>query len=495
MAVNLYGMMMDGLKLAEQGRADNQKSRLGVLASQVYTAPREQRTGLVGQMAALDPEMAAKTQTSVSGIDEAMRKQLADGAGAVVMAPPEMRAEVYRQMVPLGRQLGLPVSPEWNDSLLPHMQRLAGIKDETPAFIQESEYLLRNEAARNLDMARKQAGWKPELTNVPTGDGGAVQKIWNPRTQAFDEPNYGGASGGSAVLESGINGVAPRTVDPVRDFSSLTASLGIKPNSLYRDPQHNKDVGGVGNSYHLKGQAMDITPRSPEEKAKVRQWAAQNNYDFVDEGDHTHLEPRRGVRAVSGFGPGQGAIGPRLGVTPPKPSMTEAQRLSAENASERLGIAKRNADRADKIAASKGPVGSPIKIAQINNVDRGVARIDSAIKALDGRVVDTGPIDQYLVGATPAGKELKAAVGQIQESLLALTRVPGVGAQSDLEATIAALKFPSIDMPPEVNRRTLANLKAFVADLKSALKGPQSQGGTPNPANGASAAHDPLGIL
>jgi hypothetical protein len=108
------------------------------------------------------------------------------------------------------------------------------------------------------------------------------------------------------------------------------------------------------------------------------------------------------------------------------------------------------------------------KAPQVRNVLRGLDRIDSALKQLDMPGVNTGPLDQFIVGRMPAGQELEAATGGIQNSLLALTRVPGIGSQSDLEARIAALQYPSLNNPPEVNRRTMDQLRAFVNDLKEA---------------------------
>ncbi|WP_401733416.1 hypothetical protein [Stenotrophomonas muris] len=115
------------------------------------------------------------------------------------------------------------------------------------------------------------------------------------------------------------------------------------------------------------------------------------------------------------------------------------------------------------------------KTAQLNNVDRGLSRIDSAMKALSGRFVDTGPIDGRIIGPTPQGQELEAAVGAIQNDMLALTRVPGIGSQSDLEAKIANLKYPSIYNAPEVNARNVEQLKAFMKDLRQQIQAAPAQ--------------------
>jgi hypothetical protein len=62
--------------------------------------------------------------------------------------------------------------------------------------------------------------------------------------------------------------------------------------SLYRSPEHNRRVGGVPNSYHLRGRAIDIARR-----AGVTHWqiaAAFRNAGYhivesLDEGDHSHF--------------------------------------------------------------------------------------------------------------------------------------------------------------------------------------------------------------
>lgn len=131
-----------------------------------------------------------------------------------------------------------------------------------------------------------------------------------------------------------------------------------------------------------------------------------------------------------------------------------------------LGDAPRGSAKPPSAAEMKAQQANATKTAQLGNVNRGLARIESALGNLGGSFVDTGPIDQYLVRNTEAGQELDAAVGAIQNSMLALTRVPGVGSQSDLEARIAALQYPSLSNAPGVNARTLKQLKDFVQELQ-----------------------------
>lgn len=126
------------------------------------------------------------------------------------------------------------------------------------------------------------------------------------------------------------------------------------------------------------------------------------------------------------------------------------------------------------------------KVPQLQNAIRGLDRIGNALGQLDGGMVNTGPLDAKVQKYTVKGQELESAVGAIQNSILALTRVPGIGAQSDLEARMAALQYPSLDKAPEVNRRTLDQLKLFMRDLAKAYESAMQSdaGGASAPAEG-----------
>jgi len=108
---------------------------------------------------------------------------------------------------------------------------------------------------------------------------------------------------------------------------------------------------------------------------------------------------------------------------------------------------------------------------QLAAVRRRIKRIKAAVGDLsDNRFFGTGFLDQFINARTEEGQELESAVGGIQNPLLALTRVPGIGSQSDLEARIANLQFPHISKDEGVNIRDVAELEAFYADLENAYR-------------------------
>lgn len=62
--------------------------------------------------------------------------------------------------------------------------------------------------------------------------------------------------------------------------------------STYRSPEHNRRVGGVANSYHLRGRAIDIARRpgvSHWQIAAAYRDAGYSLAESLDEGDHSHF--------------------------------------------------------------------------------------------------------------------------------------------------------------------------------------------------------------
>lgn len=75
---------------------------------------------------------------------------------------------------------------------------------------------------------------------------------------------------------------------------------GEQVTSTYRSPAHNKEVGGVANSYHMRrypdGSPMardSVPPKGMGMAEYARRLKALNpDLDVINEGDHIHMEPR-----------------------------------------------------------------------------------------------------------------------------------------------------------------------------------------------------------
>ena len=75
------------------------------------------------------------------------------------------------------------------------------------------------------------------------------------------------------------------------DAARVAASYGVVT-SVYRTPAHNRAVGGVPNSYHLAGRAIDVARRpgvSHTQVASMLRKAGYNLVESIDEGDHSHF--------------------------------------------------------------------------------------------------------------------------------------------------------------------------------------------------------------
>lgn len=108
---------------------------------------------------------------------------------------------------------------------------------------------------------------------------------------------------------------------------ALGNSLGTVTSTV-RSEQHNRDVGGVANSFHLEsrgGRAVDIARRPGVSHAQVVQAYKNAGYTILeqlDEGDHSHV-------ALAG-GPGTTGKGAKGAKTPKQMSKASMTMLDAE---------------------------------------------------------------------------------------------------------------------------------------------------------------------
>ena len=121
-------------------------------------------------------------------------------------------------------------------------------------------------------------------------------------------------SGGRAVVEVGVHQkAAARTGDTVQaavlqsslatwtpiggGSGSLSSAARLgggwgRVTSTFRTAAHNRAVGGVPNSYHLRGRAIDIARRPGVTHAMIAASFRNAGYRIVeslDEGDHSHF--------------------------------------------------------------------------------------------------------------------------------------------------------------------------------------------------------------
>jgi len=428
---NFLASLQGGLNIGQQVRGIQNRNQLNQLASQAYGATTpEQQQSLLTNMAVIDPASAQSQQKSFASDEDRRSQTMVNMAKLLTSAPEQARPQLWQRFIPTLSQFGMSDLPtEYNPQTAPII----------------------DQAAQSLVQA------------------------------------YGGGTGASGVQSTYVDNNGQR-VAIMRDGSQRllgpnNASIrvmeqeGAVPYGVVTSGGRPGEVVGIGGQTAAGGQAQPqgayIDPSLPPEvQQQIRQSLAAGQ------------EPPSNMTFASGP--------VRTPTSAEKAAATEQARLGVQQQflPQELGMrtdaAVRQAAGIEQAKSQQERASNErAKTAQINNVDRGLSRIDAALSGLNGRFVDTGPIDGRIMSSTPQGQELEAAVGAIQNDMLALTRVPGIGSQSDLEAKIANLKYPSIYNAPEVNARNAAQLKAFMSDLRRQIQSAPAQ---PQPAAAGSAA-------
>ncbi|SDQ41974.1 D-Ala-D-Ala carboxypeptidase family metallohydrolase [Pseudoxanthomonas sp. CF125] len=455
-------------------RQDEQKeSSFNKLASLAYGSQGQERQSALGQLAGIDAGKTLDLEKGLQGSDDARTKSLVNAAKLLTTAPEQQRAHLYQQMKPDLARLGLQLPEQYDETVAQTAQAITQAYSNQAGTGVQSTYI--DDKGQRIAILRD----------------GSTQVLGNnaPNNQIIDTGNgfFGVNKGNLQAAPVQVGGQqapasqgdpqasqqnrGPGSLDINADLQQF-ASLGIPVTSTRRSQAKNDSVDGVRNSFHLTGEAVDMAPQNPQQKQQARQFWEGKGYQVIDEGDHLHAEPPARGMTVSQIGGGQQL---RSAPKPQAPTELErrmqlAQGMNASPAELRALVMGNASTKGPSAAEQKDALARKAKQPQVANAARGLTRIENAVKALRGGLVNTGPIDQYATRYTKAGQELEAAVGGIQNSLLSLTRVPGIGSQSDLEARIANMQYPSLDKDPEVNARTVKNLKAFIADLQEAYK-------------------------
>jgi hypothetical protein len=293
-----------------EGRERAKKASLAGLFSQALSAQPDQRPALyngIAQAGGIDA--VTGVHKAISEMDEERRDEFGRIATAFDALPDDQKEAAYPELARRAQQMRIPVpsgpyDSKYGDSISRIALAYSG-KSGAPAGYQEFG-LLTNAAGYKPGTpeyehaAQVRLGTQGRAPNGGFGfdtftgdDGRERQTITDPRTgrvYSYDE-----AAGGFLPL-GGVGdsvGQGPSPPQGTDDPFAFLAGSGATVTSGPRTPEHNAEVGGVPNSYHLTDQARDILPpRDPQQAAYIRQQAAANGLEIIDEGDHWHLEPR-----------------------------------------------------------------------------------------------------------------------------------------------------------------------------------------------------------
>jgi hypothetical protein len=270
------------------------------------------------------------------------------------------------------------------------------------------------------------------------------------------------------------------------DFQGALSQLQIDPSQFTIDDTDTDDS--------LRAQATDLgrafgeIPSMLENTDIPSNWRLYNAYRGLPEDERAlYSEANRAptVRNVEGV---ETVVGPGGAGTSVGGSTLEGEANAASVLANAKASGTAEVIPADEREAARN------KLPRARAAKRRLDRVAAAVEGLaDNMILTGGRFQSGVLSVTKEGRELEQAAAQLLPELTALTRVPGVGSQSDLEQRLAGLVMPSAEFEPEINRKAIEELDVFMDDLESAYQN-ISKGKADTGKEAAPADNDPLGI-
>jgi hypothetical protein len=440
----------------ERGKSEGEAQKLKGLASLAYGSSQADRQSILGQIAGISPDFAAKQEEAFNSQEDRRKEQLVGMARGWKSVPSAQRQAYYERFIaPAVGQMGFGDLGQYDEASIDGIatQILAaygGGKAQNPyeglpSDIQSLKLLQSDPTLAALDRERRQAaGMVPKLVETNQGIGWGTP----------------GAGINLAPIEGVAGGTQQAPAQAPQLFAALGQKYGIQPTSVTRTPERNRQVGGVANSYHLTGQAADfVVPQ--QMKAQFIQDARQNGYEAIDEGDHIHIEPasRRG---------GGGNIAQPF-QKPQAPSDLErrlqmADQMGATAEEKRRMVIGGESGRDAQRISAKDATTARQKITQIRAARQQINSARQAFQKLKG-TFSAGLGGQYL--PTPEGQAFDRAIANLAPLITAVTRVPGVGAMSDYESRLQNAALPSRGTYEDVTAQQFQDLENLLNTVEA----------------------------
>lgn len=314
-------------------------------------------TAALSEIGKVDPDAYMKVQGHVQTQAKQQKADVMDGiiqsSRLLKAAPDSQKQAVYAQW-----KANLEAHPEITKGMvLPDMYE--------PGALEVANVFAPNEQAESYTLApgsrRFDANGQliAEAPFAPKGFDGiwdSDRGVWitKPGAAGPEAPQIGG---GSAPAQNWD----PQDVQ--KTYQNLGATHGFEITSMQRPVL--ADVGAGARSQHPKGTAVDYRTagKTPLQIAALKADLEAQGFEVIDESDgktgtgpHLHAELPPGVRRQAPASAGGVSAIPVAGIGPKaeKP-MTAAQKIAADNAAQRLILAQRADERAQRLAENGKP--------------------------------------------------------------------------------------------------------------------------------------------
>jgi len=487
----------DGMGIVQQGFQQGQQARLGRLLGSAYNAPQGQQQALLSQAAMIDPGAAMAYEKASGANQDDMNTRLAKRVKYLAGIPEgPMREAAYQQMLP-GLQAMAPgqwptsaSDPQVKGVLDAWVQAYGSDDSSLTGSMREREALLADLASSDKQRARSAAialGMEPREVGASSsvqwqigGDGRKRPYVWNPNTRSLMELTdqqawelVGTAPPDSQQSQQGSQQQPQPTMGAMALGALFENQAGGQVTSVYRDKEKNAAVGGVPDSQHMTGAALDVV-LPPETKAQAIAFAETQGFVAIDEGDHVHFQKAKGQiggetggNAPFASQPHSPSGGPSKAIG--RPLEEQAAMTTAAQEVARLGLAPKFAEievkKAREIELAKSEVGTAAdRAAMAAKNAKALAVYKAGMAGLaDGLdATETG----YFVGRIPAftagQQKAEGAISAMAPVMKQMFRDAGEGIFTDRDQQLLLDMLPSRTDLKEARDWKLANINRIV---------------------------------
>jgi hypothetical protein len=278
---------------------------------------------------------------------------------------------------------------------------------------------------------------------------------------------YWGSEPAASPLGGGVPGPAPPAAGTLDQTRGIIAGLvpGVTFTSGRRSKEDNARVGGAKNSYHLSGQAWDVTPPPGMSMAQLHDRLKNSGLSFVEvinEGDHVHVAWKAPTASSRNAVPTR-TLWSRMLATESSTGQFDANGAVAVSAKGAVGAAQVKPSTGREAAEKAGIPWDEHRF-----------RNDAAYNTRIGRAYFDQLVEQFGGDTTKAAAAYNAGPGRVREAIRAggdgwASRLPGE-TRDYLEKVIGAAASPGATAarglaPGGVVGGTLEEAKAALAAM------------------------------